>query len=641
MKDSKTFRPVFKNEIDVLVKNGCRAEDWNCVMVSEGFEPSRVWNVFFQGTVRIGRLDGDVLTAHGKLNAGLYNVCLRNVDVGDNCRIENTGIVDCTEETTFGNGHAISVLNEAGGRELNITALTSAQLAYITVFYRDNPKLIEALDKLINSYCEQVKSRTTLIGNNSVISNCGRIINVAVGPYAQIYGAVLLENGTIVSDAQSPTVIGHGVIAREFIIQKGASLQDGAIVVASLIGEGTQIGKQFSCENCVFFANSEGFHSEACSVFGGPYSVTHHRSTLLIAEYISFYNAGSGTNESNHMYKLGPVHQGILERGCKTGSFSYLIWPSRIGAFSVVIGKHSTNIDTSNFPFSYLSIVGEKTVIVPAMNFFTVGTLRDSEKWPQRDRRKGNDKLDQIIFNVLTPYTAEKILKGREILATLAREASKEQEYVVYNGVHIKRLLLSTCSRYYSMILDKYLGDVLTTRLQKCQKPVQFDSFFSYTNNGLHGKEEWTDAAGLICSASRLKELINDIIFGKVSSLAELNNSFKEIHSYFRDDEWNWIMANAGRISGNTPDSNPKSWTKKVLDNWKQATVKLLNMVLNDASKEFDAGAMIGYGIDGAQEADFIAVRGIYEKNKFVLKLKSEIEATNTMYNEFVELIDA
>lgn len=641
MKDSKVFRPLLKNEIDVLVKNGCRAEDWNCVMVSDGFEPSRIENVSFQGTVRIGRLNGEVLTAYRKQNAGLYNVCLRNVDVGDNCRIENTGIIDCTEETTFGNGYAVSVLNEAGGRELKITALTSAQSAYLTVFYRDNPKLIEALDKLVNSYCEQVKSRATIIGNNSVISNCGRIINVSVGPYTRIYGAVLLENGTIVSDAQSPTVVGHSVIAREFIIQKGASVQDGAVVVASLIGEGTHIGKQFSCENCVFFANSEGFHSEACSVFGGPYSVTHHRSTLLIAEYISFYNAGSGTNASNHMYKLGPVHQGILERGCKTGSFSYLILPSRIGAFSVVIGKHSTNIDTSNLPFSYLSVVGEKTVIVPAMNFFTVGALRDSEKWPQRDRRKGDDKLDQIIFNVLTPYTAEKILKGREVLTTLAKEASKEQEYVVYNGAHIKRLLLSTCSRYYSMIIDKYLGDVLTSRLQECQKPIQFDSLFSYTNNGLHGKEEWIDVAGLICSASRLNELINDIISRKLSTLAELNDRFKKIHSYFRDDEWNWVLANAARISGNTPDSNPKSWTKKVLDNWKQATVKLLNMILNDAAKEFDVGAMIGYGIDGAQEADFVAVRGTYEKNKFVLKLKSQIESVNTQYDEFMKLIGA
>ncbi len=41
------------------------------------------------------------------------------------------------------------------------------------------------------------------------------------------------------------------------------------------------------------------------------------------------------------------------------------------------------------------------------MNFFTVGTLRDGEKWPNRDRRKNTDKLDLLIFDVLSPYTAQ------------------------------------------------------------------------------------------------------------------------------------------------------------------------------------------------------------------------------------------
>jgi hypothetical protein len=188
--------------------------------------------------------------------------------------------------------------------------------------------------------------------------------------------------------------------------------------------------------------------------------------------------------------------------------------------------------------------------------------------------------------------------------------------------------------------MDKYLGDVLTKRLQEYPKPIRFDSFFSYTNNGLYGKDEWVDVAGLICSASRLKELINNVITGKIQSLSELNNSFKKIHSFFHDDEWNWILANVKRICGTTPDSDPKGWTRKVLENWKQATVKLLNMVLNDAGKEFDSGAMIGYGIDGAQEADFTAVRGIYEKNKFVVKLKSEIEATGALYEKLIKLLE-
>lgn len=88
--------------------------------------------------------------------------------------------------------------------------------------------------------------------------------------------------------------------------------------------------------------------------FAGPFTVTHHKSTLLIAGMFSFMNAGSGSNQSNHMYKLGPIHQGALERGAKTTSDSYILWPARIGAFSLVMGRHVNHPDTSDLPFSYL-----------------------------------------------------------------------------------------------------------------------------------------------------------------------------------------------------------------------------------------------------------------------------------------------
>ena len=70
------------------------------------------------------------------------------------------------------------------------------------------------------------------------------------------------------------------------------------------------------------------------------------------------------------MYKLGPIHQGAMERGAKTTSDSYILWPARvgafsfgylwgflsadflifiplIGAFSLVMGRHVNHADTS------------------------------------------------------------------------------------------------------------------------------------------------------------------------------------------------------------------------------------------------------------------------------------------------------
>ena len=90
------------------------------------------------------------------------------------------------------------------------------------------------------------------------------------------------------------------------------------------------------------------------SVFAGPFTVSHHKSTLMIGAMFSFMNAGSATNFSNHMYKLGPVHQGVFARGTKCGSGSYMMLPVRIGPFTTVLGHHTAHVDTSLMPFSYI-----------------------------------------------------------------------------------------------------------------------------------------------------------------------------------------------------------------------------------------------------------------------------------------------
>jgi hypothetical protein len=140
-----------------------------------------------------------------------------------------------------------------------------------------------------------------------------------------------------------------------------------------------------------------------------------HKSSLLIAGMFSFLNAGSGSNQSNHMYKLGPIHQGIVERGSKTTSDSYILWPARVGPFSLVMGRHYHHSDTSDMPFSYLIEHKDETYLIPGVNLRSVGTIRDAQKWPKRDKRKDPIQLDKINYNLLSPYTIGKMMKGVEI----------------------------------------------------------------------------------------------------------------------------------------------------------------------------------------------------------------------------------
>ncbi len=430
------------------------------------------------------------------------------------------------EESTFGNGTEIEVLNEGGGRELPIFDRLSSQIGYLTVLYRHDKDFTDKILGLIRKYCESKRSNKGLIQTGARIQDSLIIRNVSVGSYAIISGASLLEEGTIQSCNEAPAFIGEGVIAKKFIVLSGSRVDGGVILDKCFVGQGVKMGKQYSAENSVFFANCEAFHGEACSLFAGPYTVTHHKSTLLIASLVSFFNAGSGTNQSNHMYKLGPLHQGILERGSKTGSFSYLLLPVHIGAFTVVMGKHYANFDSSDFPFSYISEEKGKSELTPAMNLFTVGTRRDIDKWPARDRRKDPDKLDLIHFDLFSPYIVGKIINGINILNELAEKTDKKQDYVNYKGINIHRLLLKTTRKYYEMALKLYIGQEVVKRIQGMDYNSSLKDLRNMlTAQGTDGTGKWVEICGLFSPASKIDELVDSVKTGKIRSVDELNEN--------------------------------------------------------------------------------------------------------------------
>ncbi|MBN1154198.1 DUF4954 family protein [candidate division KSB1 bacterium] len=648
--------PLDERAITILKRNGCKAEDWNKIYISGQFDPELVAHTEFRGTVLIGTLiamdDRGATPEVGIKNATLENVqlgdgCsihnvhvrLKNLKIGSRVKIWNVGDIRCDRKTSFGNGHVIDVLNEAGGRQLPITCITSSQIAYLSVFYRHDNTLIRKLDQLASDYSAKVTDDYGTIGDDVVIQNTKLIVNVNIGPGAHIINVTSLKEGTIDSSLEASTLIEDDVIAENFIVQKGARITAGALLSSTLVGEAAKIGKQFSAENSLFFANSEGYHSEICSVFGGPYTVTHHRSTLLIANFCSFYNAGSGTNQSNHMYKLGPVHQGIMERGCKTGSFSYLLWPSRIGAFSVVLGKHFTNFDSTFLPFSYINEEEGKSFMFPGYNIFTVGTYRDEIKWRKRDRRKNVDKLDLIIYDIFSPYIALRLMKGIEIATELQEKSDKKQEFVIYNGLRIKRLLLNSCIKHFNLGLDRYFGSILIRRIQGANSSTLKESLKSTQQVNETG-EEWLDVSGLICRRDRLNDLITKLHQDQVDSLESLNKELKKIYDTYAEDEWNWYCMLYKKQTGKNIWEEDKNILLQIIEKWKDASLKINNLILKDAKWEFDTKTHIGFGIDGQAGEDFIAVRGEYDTNSVIQQINQESAEIENTYESIRSKIE-
>ncbi len=640
------LRNLTSEEISLLKKQGCEADDWMNVIVKQKFHPTNIWNVFFEGknTIGVFEASSDKQAVSSK-KPGIYNSrivnCeigdnvrishvkyMSNYDIGDNCILEDVGSLSVTGITAFGNGTEIEVLNEGGGRTLPLFDKLSAQMAWLMVQCRHDASLIDSLQNTVSSYTETKKSDRGEIGTDVTIRHCTYIKNVNIGDGASLLGAKHLEEGTIKSCREAPVTIGDNVVAKKFIVQEGSSIDGGALITECFVGQAVQIGRQFSAENSAFFANSECFHGEACSLFAGPYTVTHHKSTLLIAGLFSFYNAGSGTNQSNHMYKLGPIHQGIVERGSKTGSFSYMLWPSRVGAYSVVMGKHTANFDAGNFPFSYITEEKGKSMLTPAMNLFTVGTKRDVKKWPARDKRKAPVKHDSIIFDLYSPYIMERVNSAINILNELYQNTPKDQEQVYVKGLYIHRLMLRTCRKYYELAFKISMGEGILSLIDNLSSPVSLSAIKNRVKMlSEEGTGEWLDVAGLFMPLTQLELIMSDVKTGKLTTVDEINGRMAEIEENYKVYKNNWFKKQLNERSDIDLSDISTEQISKIIEDWKVSSIKLNNMILKDAEKEFDSNSRIGYGFlntPAIVNADFEEIHGCFEDNKFVAGIKSE-----------------
>lgn len=656
-----TYRSLTANEIAQLQAQHCTCDDWNNLSVHPNFNPNYVKHVHFSGKVRIGFMD-KTFTLEGGIprHSGLYHSSIHNCNIGnnvyisrihryianydiaDNCYIEDTECIATTCASTFGNGIKVSVLNETGGRSIAICNKLSSQLAYIMTLYRHRAKTIERIDQVIQEYAASIQSSQGYIGENVQITSCGNIKNVYIGNNTHIDSANELENGSINSNAIDPIYIGNGVMAKNFILSSGSQVTEATLIENCFIGQGTQLGKHFSIYDSVYFSNCQGFHGEACAIFGGPYTVTHHKSSLLIAGMFSFLNAGSGSNQSNHMYKLGPIHQGVVERGSKTTSDSYILWPAKIGAFSLVMGRHHHHSDTSNLPFSYLIENDDDTHLVPGVNLRSVGTIRDAQKWPKRDKRKDPEKLDQINFNLLSPYTIQKMYAGIRILETLKELSGETSETYTYQSTIIKHSSLFNGIKYYQMAIHKFLGNSILKRLET----TQFTSIDEVRNQLRPDTEiglgDWVDLSGMIAPKSEIDRLLDDIYNNTLDTLTAINQRFQEIHANYYRYEWTWALK---KIEEKLNKSYQDFTIQEIIDlalTWKKSVVDLDNLLYEDAKKEFTLISKTGFGADGDDEIkrlDFINVRGKFESNPFVQEVQEHIQKKSALCQDLIDRI--
>lgn len=508
------YRNLTISEVAELEKNGCRCNTWQQIMVAEGFATENIRNVRFDGEIRLG----------------------------EGVRMENIGIIRTTDGATFGEDVTISVMNEAGDGNIVLFSGLTSQLAAMMVYNAENKVLFGKLHDMVTAYVEANGQPCTTIGNGVTITDCRELTNVVIGDDCELCGASRLIDCTLSPTPEAAIFIGDDVIMENVIAQAGATIVDGARLYDTFVGEACHIGRGFTSENSVFFANSHMDNGESCAAFCGPFTVSHHKASLLIGGEYSFYNAGSATNFSNHAYKMGPIHYGTMDRGAKTASSAHVLWPAHIGPFSMAMNKIQSHPDASMLPFSYVIGEGRKTYVVPGINLCTVGTYRDVMKWPKRDKRPTNGKRSLITFDWLSPFVMERVKEGMAYLQKLQEEQGYDATEYQGEGFVIKASSLKHGMKYYELALRMY--------------------------GNANSSTEWVDLLGLLAPTDAVEQIKEDILSGDIATIEHLENCFKDVHDSY--EQWKGCSENTAVVE--------------------QAHEEWLKAIRNDAEKEYAMG---------------------------------------------------
>lgn len=545
------YRKLTEDEIITLEDRNCWAENWDNINVSDDFIPNYMHRVLLYGEVNIGAFDKNVeITKDFFKHSGINNATLRNVTVGDNCLIENIGnyinnytigddcyisnvsTMETTEGATYGEGNLISVLNEVGDGNVILFKDLNSQFAAFMVKHFHDRELKDAIRRLVREDIETTSPERGTIGDRVKIVNTKEITNTVIYDDCEINGAARLSDTTIVTSPNATVYIGTGVICENSIVSDGSSITNSVKIQDCFVGEACQLNSGFTASASVFFANSYMSNGEACAAFCGPFTASHHKSSLLIGAQFSFYNAGSATNFSNHAYKMGPMHWGILERGTKTASGAYLLMPANIGTFSVCFGKLMHHPDTRNLPFSYLVSYNDTMCLSPGRNITTVGLYRDIQKWPKRDVRPKDSQKSIVNQDWLSPFSVGEIVKGKKILEDLRNASGEDVSSYNFHEYVIKGSSLQKGIKYYDIALRIYMGAVLKRVLKR-------DPELNAPTTEV-GLGDWNDLSGLLLPASEEQRVIDDIKNGTLDTVDKIIDRFREIDAHYREYQWTW-----------------------------------------------------------------------------------------------------
>jgi hypothetical protein len=608
------YRNLNAHEIEVLVKNDNRSDDWNRILVTDSFRPELVKNCRFYGLVRIGDLEPEYLEYHDlRVPVGLYNSTIISSDIGSNVAIDNVRYLShyrigneaillninemsMSNHAKFGNGIVtngedesvriwLEVGNENGGRKiLPFDGMITAD-AYLWAKFRGEPELMRALVRLTEKRITAERGRYGTIGERTIIKHCGILKDVKIGTDAYIKGANKLKNLTINSSAEESTQIGEGVELVNGIVGYGCKIFYGSKAVRFIMGTNSVLKYGARLINSILGDNSTISCCEVLNSLIFPGHEQHHNNSFLCASIVLGQSniAAGATIGSNHNSR-GSDGEIVAGRGFWPGLCTSLKHNSKFASYCLIVkGQYPAELRIP-LPFTMVSNNEHEggLSLMPGYWFMynMYALARNSWKYGVRDKRVKKEQL--LEFEYLAPDTVEELFEGLSILedwtarAVAGAEVSGQDDAAAHDAA-LKKARALLASGEADRLEIPALGVERSARSARVVKAGSGYRWFKrmivyygvknlvanlsrFSSAGelfaaiaAAKREPWTNVGGQLIRNGALGKIKQDLVSGTIGSWDELHRAYHSID--YASDKLEHALASLRDILGGSVDA--------------------------------------------------------------------------------------
>lgn len=684
------YRKLSDSEIKTLKTRGNSSENWGEIRVKEGFDPLRIQNSTFIGEVQIGIFTDKILSFENlQLPTGIYNSLIISSEIGDNCAIHNAKYISAytiennvlifnvdelsiSDNPFFGNGFLkedgsrnwISVINENGSRRVLPFHSMETGDCHLWAKFRGDKELLSRFTFFTDSLEKSVKDNPAApgacIGSHSVLRSCRIIKDTNIGPYSQIFGVSHLENITINSSKEIPSVVGEDVDLKNGIAGYGTEIRHGARAMNFILANHSSLKYGANFFNSFLGENSTVSCCEVNSSMVLPFHEQHHNNSFLIASLLKGQsNIGAGsTIGSNHNSRSadGEISAG---RGFWTALSSSTKHNCSFASFTILAKNdflHEMKVPT---PFSLISLDHNTSYlqIMPAYWFMynMYALTRNSWKFIQRDKRM--DKSIIIESEYLAPDTVEEIFNaldfleewtailgkgGRDLEINLREKGKKilESEQLVPDILEIDsgvleystnpvRILkpLKAYKAYKNMVIY-YCVKILCEYAEA--KGLRFDDLKKKFQNTKRSK--WINVGGQLLRDDDFNTLIRDIKDKRILSWDEVHLRSRKLSSIYSERKAAHAYASLQDLyHGTKVDRN--IWNRAL--NEAKNINREINESIHQSRMKDHTNIFRHITFESPEEGE--AILGNIKENSFLKTATREKDALESLINELME----